>query len=442
MSLNSLTSRDSIEYEIANALNQSGTNGNYYPRQQINYNQTTNNLPIPNLSTYDNNISLPTQTSTKIKKKLPPHEIDSLREVLNNFYLTERIPFNDDYTVSDELVKNEENLKVVTSCLHYSESVRLKSKAGFIPFYITHVAKSSQWCEGGFFYDDKKNTSFNIKLERNAFLSCTDYAQPYSDNPLPTSDIPTGNLKNCLLVAVDIRNVYSESNNAIAMVLGEMDSDTGTSFIPYDKRCVYVSNNHAPDSMNTDKLCNLVHFVVPPKFKSDEFFNLYKSGFELNNAIGAKFPDFEGDYKKLIITGYSDLKGAYEVTAKNPVVEWIFANYLHYDMALPKCVYDEGLQANIYTVAANDYKFAAQEVCFEFKQAVPLVNLEKMVVKCYILKGEGKYCTSLSYKQDCENAYILKDLMSTIKTLDDKKRQSTGLVFELKTEHIFRSIAL
>lgn len=438
MSLNSLTSREDYQYEITNALNQSNAQNIYYQRPNI-----THTPQVPLLNTHSNNYDHGnlTTVSVRAKKKLTPAELDVLREALNNFCVSEKIPFNDDYTVSEELVKNEETLKDVTNCLHYSESVRLKSKAAFIPFYITNVAKSSQWCEGGFFYDDKKTTSFSIKLENKAFLSCTDYAQPFSVTPLPTSEIPIGNLKNCLLVSVDIRNVSSDCNNALALVLGEMETDSSNPvFIPYEKRGVYISSAHAPDSMNVDKLSNLVHFVVPPKFKSDEFFTLYKSGFELNNTIGAKFPDFDGDYKRLISSHFSHLQKGYEVTAKNPVVEWIFANYLHYDLTLPRYKYDDVLETNIYTINEADYLFAAKEVCQEFKHAVPLVNLEKMVVKCYILKGEGKYCTALSYKQDCDHAYILKDLTNN-KFIDDKKRQSTGLVFELKTEHIFRSIA-
>jgi hypothetical protein len=441
MSLNSLTNSDPYEYEVAAALNQSGNNNMYYSRQMKNYNPVVPPQPS-HTNSYEPIPSLPV-VSTKLKKKLTEIELVAVQDTLKNFYSNERIPFNDEYTVSEELVKNEETLKEVASCLHYSESVRLKTKAAFIPFYVTHVAKSSQWCEGGFFYDDKKTTSFNIKLENKAFLSCTDYAQPppNSTNPLPISNIPTGNLKNCLLVSIDIRNVASESNNAIALVLGEMSSEGANSvFTPYEKRGVYVSNTHAPDSMNTDKLCNLVHFVVPPKFQSDEFFTLYKSGFELNSAIGAKFPDFDGDYNALVSSDYSSLKGGYEVTAANPVVEWIFANYASYDLTLPRSAFHDDLQKYIYLIPSNDYLFAAKEVCKEFKQAVPLVNLENMVIKCYILKGEGKYCTALSYKQDCENAYVIKDLTNN-KFIDDKKRQATGLVFELKTEHIFRSIS-
>lgn len=356
--------------------------------------------------------------------------------------------YNEDEFVSNALTSNLQELSHVTKCAEYSESVRLRQYKGFIPFYITNVAQSYQTCE--ILYKPTQGsttTTIYHDVLAEAFLSCRDYAQRSEPEcPLDIEATPKGNLKNCMMVTVCLSDIVNNTDMYAAVTLcHETGSDNlmkKKSYNVWGNREYTLDKSKLPQGTDLDN--QYVHWVIPPRSNSSKEVCIYKSGFEVNNPLAARYPEFDGTVEwlqspksKTAITRGE--KVVYTSPADHPLVEWLFRNRAFYPSALSLPVYKPGNDlVPMYQISEHDFLAAAHEYCNEFNLSVPVVDLNKMKVCIQWIPATDQTNINL---RDLERA--IKDLeykadAKLQKKIKDYYEAPGGLSFQMYTEHIFR----
>jgi hypothetical protein len=187
-----------------------------------------------------------------------------------------------------------------------------------------------------------------------------------------------------------------------------------------------------------------VHWVIPPKSNSSKEFCIYKSGFEVNNPLIARYPEFDGTVAWLLSpksgteTTYSD-RTVYTAPAHHPLVEWLFKNAAFYpgSLSLPMYKPSDSSQVPMYQISENDFLAAAHEYCNEFNLSVPVVDLNNMRVCVQWLDPADKSTMMLDSMERAIKELEYKDSRTVMK-IKDYYDCSGGLSFRMSTEHIFR----
>lgn len=393
------------------------------------------------------------QTVASITDILQPKITDeaSLRNKANleQFYRESNRNFDEEEFVKDELNKNLNLLSNVTGGVNYTETMLSKDHYnGFIPFYITNTASSTQYVDISF--ENGKNKIAMKKIPEKAFKSTTDYEQPVSpglDTPrslLPTVTEPKGNTKNCLLINVRLYDITNSTNYPIALILGQRE---GQIFKPWGKRTYHVDQGAFPAGSGYDLVDSRVHWVIPPKYtRTNESLTIYKSGYEVNLPLGALYPSVDGKLDTLIrsankVESNGQVK-KFTAVAEHPVVEWLFANKEFYPkLQLPTFSSESTTEKAVYDIEAQTFQWACELFLKEFNLAVPVVDLSQMEIHALVLNsGVNSFTSELNGVKELDrmirNLQFGKDVAISSKM---KETNDTGsLWFRMCTDHIFR----
>lgn len=425
---------------------------------QMNGNNTIQNQSI----NYSGQPMLPVQTSPyfdEIKAVITEETSSQNQSNLAAFYEENGWNQYTEDTIREELNRNLTILNNVTSGVNYTESMFTKQHYnGFVPFYITNVAESLQYVDINF-----QNLKFKtVKIPEHPFQSTTDYAQPVVPDRsvgssvenlrsmIPVVSVPKGNTKNCLMVNVKIYDIVNTTKYPVAIVLGQREKDVktgGNYFKPWGKRNFAIDQTHVPSGTNITLSDSRVHWVIPPNYtKCNDHLTIYKSGYEVNLPIGARYPAVDGTKEKLFssseITSNNGIAVKHTVVASHPIVEWLFANQAYYPnkLNLPVLASVNG-EVRKYDIPAKTYDLACDLFLRDFNLAVPIVNLSQMEICAFLLCNEKEsYSQELNIQSDLEK--MIKNLQFGKDTVIGQKLKETNVngsvYFRMSTDHIFR----
>ncbi len=408
---------------------------------------------------YQSPISYDADLKPNINEEATRASQESLRAFYNNNGWDE---YNDD-TVREELTRNLTMLQNVSAAVNYTDAMFSKQYySGFIPFYITNVAESMQFVDINF-ENQKLKT---IAIPEDAFKSTTDYAQPVitgggflggnsgMKTMIPTVSTPTGNTQNCLMVSVNLYDIVNTTDYPVAIVLGQRETGKsrggGSGFKPWGKRRYYVNRNLFP-SNSLELTDSRVHWVIPPRFnKQNDHVTIYKSGYEVNLPIGARYPSVDGKKETLMDNTEKTITNSvitkHTVSANHPIVEWLFANVPYYGNKLQPpqevsgVIAEDGIKK--YEIQAQTYSLACDLFLRDFNLAVPIVNLSAMEIHAFLLIPADNTSYSSKLAKDSELDFKLKNAQygrdNVIQTLLKETNTYGSVFFRMGTDHIFR----
>lgn len=402
---------------------------------------------------YPNQISSGQVYSEDYKPNINEENTLTNQQNLRQFYDEVEWNFDEETYVREELTKNSNLLQNVSGGVNYTEAMFSKQHYnGFVPFYITNVAESLQCLDLSF--ESSKIKSYRVPS--GAFLSTTDYAQPVATEStdiktiIPTVSIPKGNVHNCLMVNVKLYDIVNSTNYPVAIILGQREIDPlkgGQYFKPWGKRSYYVDQKLFPAGASYDLPDSRVHWIIPPKYtRFNDYITVYKSGYEVNLPLGARYPSVDGKFGTLVSTAQKVEENKriihYKATKEHPVVEWLFANKAYYPkLNLPARSSD----ANYYVIDKDTFEKGCELFLKDFNLSVPVVDLGNMEVHALILDSPQKtYSTELNSVKDLDK--MIRNLQFGKDTAIGAKLKETpefgSVFFRMGTDHIFRDEAL
>jgi hypothetical protein len=247
-----------------------------------------------------------------------------------------------------------------------------------------------------------------------------------------------------MMVTVKLADVNNTTGHSAAIVLGHLDAAT-FQFKPWGKREFCLNKEQVPISqkhpLSTDRR---VHWLIPPHTSLKDKITVFKSGIEVNSPLAARYPDFDGTVEylkgsKSFASYTSGRESFYTAPKTHPLVEWLYANASFYPGRLELPVLQNAHTDNpMYQMRASDFLFAANEFTEEFNLSVPVVNLEKMVVRVYWIPSVDKAITKQKELNKMLATVEHKTDLLAVTKIKEVYEDEGSLSFRMNTEHIFR----
>lgn len=389
----------------------------------------------------------PILDSDTLKPTTTPQDEESrqLAEGLIEYYRTQ-VAEETDETSNINSVCNENLQEWAPQLMDrkvYSDALLQTSQHPHIPFYCTTLARGGFW--GEVTSKDLSNSKpIYYKPDPYGFLSRTAYAQGKN---IPLNQIRLGDLKNVFVSFMSI-TVYSDFPCAVAIRIG--GRPRSDMFKPYNRTEVVVPDSFFSVGSKVSNEQTEFHGVVPPNAKG-VVITLYRSGAEVNDPFGAKYPMLTDSIEK--ITHGCATKGKTEmvVPRRSPILEWVYQNAAYYGWTeengyLPK-VLSEPIDECHHSIRNDVYKTAIARIREKINHCIPVRNLEEFAIEftplVYSKQGKVAIETEKLKRKELFHSHLVSKPNSYATRGDDvdfKELMDTySMTFQLESSHIFRS---
>ncbi len=332
-------------------------------------------------------------------------------------------------TIEEAFAENEPGVKLKLIESEYSKALQDIGKTGTVPMNICKTVESNLWIEA-----KPEGTNMSEMIYKFDDIKCIQSTNAYAQGQnIPISDELKGNAKNAFVFEVDVCYIDSTFPCPVGIEIGQIDLNG--QFVPYE-------NAHA--SLGGFQR---FHGIIYPNFRGvlSPPLALYRSGHEINEPYGAKYPWLTAD-PSVIATGYRPLKENISLLpVSSPLLEWIFENaHLHgwpsaddnssqkTEHTLPTESKDS---TGYYKLHNNVFKTALTAVRNKAKYLIRARDLTMFAIRLSPL-GMGVHSSYLVKVEDARRK--AESSTSTDKTMAELKRTHNSIAMSIRMTHAFR----